>query len=625
MENMPRWLMGPWTIVLVAVAFYANTLANRFALDDGLVLTENTYVAKGIAGIPDILAHDSFHGSIGTSAYLSGGRYRPLSLVTYAVEVSLFGIEPIVHHAVNVLLFALNCLVLLRFLQRFVFVDRPWLAWCTTLLFAIHPVHTEVVANIKGRDELLSLLFLLLTLHHALAHIQWRSSRNDAAEVQRAKKRHRSQPMRSPGKWSGVLSVVFFVLALLSKENGLIFIVILPLTIYFLTGENLKGAVIRSLPVIGLVAIYFLSRIMLLDARNNEVTEIMDNPYLLATAGEKLGTILYVHWRYLGLLFWPHPLTYDYSFHTIPYRALTDPLVLVSSALHMALFTYACIAFRRKEVLAYCILFYLASLFLVSNLVFNIGAPMAERFLYQASVPFLIGCVELLHRAWSRMGEPRRLMLPLAALLVLATAASGYAIVERNTHWRTGDELFLHDVGISPNSARTNTFAGIALIHASDSARTPAEKRAHALEATRYFMVADSIHRNYMPTLLNMGLAYYRLDSMDTAEMWWDRARLKDPKDAKLMQLDAFLFDRYYRGGVAAGVKGAFPEAMAQLEKALKYAPMNANAWYDLGGICYNAKEFARARRAWERTLILAPEHAQARQGMAALNAQVVN
>ena len=122
-----------------------------------------------------------------------------------------------------------------------------------------------------------------------------------------------------------------------------------------------------------------------------------------------------------------------------------------------------------------------------------------------------------------------------------------------------------------------------------------------------------------------MGLAYYRLDSLGTAEHCWDRSREIDANDPKLQELERFLFDLYYKGGLTAGTKGDFPEAIRQLTKAVKYAPENADAWYNLGGVRYTAKDLAGARTAWERALKLKPDHLQTKQGMAALQAAIAN
>lgn len=624
LDPIPAWVRGPWFFALLAVMLYANTIGNEFALDDGLVLNENSYVTKGIPGILDILTHDSFHGSIGNSAYLSGGRYRPLSLVTYAIEVSLFGLKPWVHHLGNVLLFAVCCILLFRFLRRFVLPGHPWAAWCVALLFTVHPVHTEVIANIKGRDEILSLIFLVLTMHHALAHLQWRTRRSDVQHESRSKRKEREKVGKNEqGKWSGVWSVVCFVLALLSKENGLIFIAVLPLTLYFLGGLSLPAALKRSLPVIGLVVLYVALRMALLGARNNTVQEVMDNPYLFATAPEKIASILFVLLLYVKLMFWPHPLVYDYSFNQVPLHDLNDPVVIFSALLHIALLVFALLGFRRKDLFSWCILFYLATLFLVSNLAFNIGAPLGERFLFQASVPFLILCVELVRRATTRFRDAAPFVAVCTALLLLITTGSAYAVVQRNSEWRTGDDLYLCDVVKAPNSVRTRTFAGIALIHKSDAA-PPEQRRGLAWEAIEQFQVADSMHSTYLPTLLNMGLAYYRLDSVETAERCWDRVRVIDAKDPKLMQLEAFLFDRFYKEGLIAGTEKKLADAIALLRKAVKYAPNNADAWYNLGGVYYTSGDRDQARVAWEKALSLKPDHLNARQGMAALNASAV-
>ncbi|HQV74962.1 MAG TPA: tetratricopeptide repeat protein [Flavobacteriales bacterium] len=618
-RTVPQWLLTPWLFGLLAVLLYANTIGNQFALDDGLVLNDNAYVLKGIAGIPDILTHDSFHGAVGETDKLSGGRYRPLSLVTLAVEVSLFGVSAAVHHGVNVLLFALTCVVLFRFLRRFIFPQHVWAAWCTTMLFTVHPIHTEVVANIKGRDELLSLLFLLLTMYHALANIMWREQRDLLLSAPTKRKKEKKE--RLPGEWSDVISVLFFVLALLSKENGLIFIALLPLTNYFFTPLRLPAAIRRSLPVISVVVLYLVLRVVLLGARNNAVQEVMDNPYLFASVTEKLASIAVVMLIYLKLMVWPHPLVYDYSFNQVPLHALADPLVWISLAVQVGLLVYAVIGFRRKDPLAWCILFWFGTLFLVCNLVFNVGAPLAERFLYQASVPFLIAVVIVLRRVMARLKDNTMLIPALSVLLILITTSSGYAIFLRNGDWQSGDHLFIHDVRNAPNSGRARTYAGIAYIHLSDSAATTKDKRAYADSAIVHLTVAERIHPTYMPTLLNMGLAYYRLDSIETAERWWDKARAVDPNDGKLEQLDAFLFDRYYQGGLRAGLAGDLASGRTQLEKAVKYAPLNADAWYNLGGVHYTSGDLDNARNAWAKALELNPAHAQTLQGMRALEA----
>ncbi|MFM9950690.1 MAG: glycosyltransferase family 39 protein, partial [Saprospiraceae bacterium] len=154
--------------VLAAISFllYANTLGHDYTLDDAIVITDNMFTQKGVSGIPGLFQYDTFYGFFkeeGKAALVSGGRYRPLTPAMFAVEVQLFGLKPFAGHLFNLLWYALTVVVLFALLrQLFMYktdADRAgFIAFAAALLFAAHPVHTEVVANIKGRDEIIALL-----------------------------------------------------------------------------------------------------------------------------------------------------------------------------------------------------------------------------------------------------------------------------------------------------------------------------------------------------------------------------------------------------------------------------------------------------------------------------------
>jgi tetratricopeptide (TPR) repeat protein len=605
-------------VMLCALGLYANTLGHQFVLDDGLVLSDNAIVQQGIRGIPDILAKDSFYGSIGESAYLTGHRYRPLPLITYALEVSLFGLNPFVHHAVNMLLYALTGLILLRFLRGHVFPTYPLAALATTLLFIFHPLHTEVVANIKSRDELLSLLFLLLTLHYLLAHVRPQGSTKDASS--RTGGKDASLGHTPTGKASLLKAGLCFALALLSKENGVVFVLIVPLTLYILGRSSISRSLRGAAPFVAIAAGYVLLRFLLLGAQSREVTEVMDNPYLFASMAQKFATILFVFVKYLGLLFFPHPLTYDYSFRQIPYRTFGEPVVWGGALMLLGLLAYAIRGTLKRDLLAWCAFFFLVTWVLVSGTFFNIGAPMAERFMYQASVPFTIALVECMRRAMEALPTHANRIRPVFfASGIVLLSAGGYATITRNRVWRSGDELLLHDVTTSANSARANTYAGVACIHLSDAANEPAAKRAYALQAIAYIRRSEAIKPMYVPNYLNLGVAYMRLDDLTRAEAAWDTARVLDPQSGLLKQYDGYLFDLYYRRGLKAGADRDNAGAIIDLRKALKYGPGKADAWYNLGGAYYTIGDTAQARNCWERTLQLDPRNAGAQQGLGAL------
>jgi len=165
-------------IFLLAFGLYANTLGHKYALDDKIVITENQFTTQGFSGISDLLTTDVFVGFYGKEKNLvTGKRYRPLSLVTFAIEWQLFGKNPFMSHLINLLLYALTG-ILLYTLMKMVLpdkLDNPW--YLTTpmiiaALYIVHPLHTEVIANIKGRDEILSLLGSLGALYYTLKWLE---------------------------------------------------------------------------------------------------------------------------------------------------------------------------------------------------------------------------------------------------------------------------------------------------------------------------------------------------------------------------------------------------------------------------------------------------------------------
>ena len=160
-EKSPLFYAG--ILAAIAAILYLPSLGHGFVLDDPLVTTLNAYVQKGFAGLGDIFTHSYRAGSsVSTdSEYM----YRPLSVAMFAIE---WGIAPKtagIHHFMNVLWYALSVGLLFLTLRKMLGERFALLAFGASLLFAVHPLHTEVVANIKSRDEIMSFFFSALTLY----------------------------------------------------------------------------------------------------------------------------------------------------------------------------------------------------------------------------------------------------------------------------------------------------------------------------------------------------------------------------------------------------------------------------------------------------------------------------
>ena len=191
---------GAVILLILPFALYGASLKYGYVLDDKIVLSENNFVKKGLAGIGDIFSTESFTGYLGEQKNLvAGSRYRPLSIATFAVEHHFWGLNPRNSHFLNILFYALTGLLLFRVLALFLRQDkdRKWhmaLPILAAVLFILHPIHTEVVANIKGRDEILALLLSLGAFYFSYRYAVYRKIADLALADERV--------------WFGVLEVI---------------------------------------------------------------------------------------------------------------------------------------------------------------------------------------------------------------------------------------------------------------------------------------------------------------------------------------------------------------------------------------------------------------------------------
>jgi len=159
-------------VIIAAVSFavYSNTIGNGYNVDDELIYDNHVFTESKDqrSTLYRIFTEPYYKDAVGNKY-----EYRPVVVTTFYFEFMLFGRNPKVSHAINVILFTLTCVLLFQFLQS-LFRDYKFtltLSFMIALLFAVHPLHTEAVASIKSRDELLSLLFGLLSWQCALRFI----------------------------------------------------------------------------------------------------------------------------------------------------------------------------------------------------------------------------------------------------------------------------------------------------------------------------------------------------------------------------------------------------------------------------------------------------------------------
>ena len=489
---------------------YSNTLTHGFVLDDKIVITENQFTKQGVSGIRDIFTHDSMTGFFGKDKKLvAGGRYRPLSMAIHAIEWELYGESPSVYHFINVVCYAFTGILLFFVLLQFFPNNQKsifGLAFIATAIFVAHPLHTEVVANVKSRDELLSILLALVSFGLVL---KWLKSQKAGLLI---------------------VSALIFLFSLLSKESSVVFVGIVPLAIYTLMPKKtIKEVVVATTPFFAMTLVYLAIRFMVIDSPNTEIAkELMNNPFLNASSSEQYATIFLTLIYYLKLSFFPHPLTHDYYPTQIPIVGWDDSLVLLSVFLNLALFGFGIVGLLKRNIWGFVIFTYFGGLLLYSNLFFPIGTFMNERFLY---VPTIAISVFL---AWSLMKiKATNISLGVVAVLLLLYS---FKTIDRNFAWETDETLALTDIEVSSESAKCNMAAGLAKIDLSKEERLEAKKKILLLDGVKYLQRSLEIYPSYFPPMILSGNAYSMLKDYKTAYSFYENCLKMNPGDNNTLQ-----------------------------------------------------------------------------------------
>jgi len=551
---------------LVAVVCYAGTLANGFVFDDRSIVTGNPLVSADPIPVSAI-----FTSHYWAHVRPEGNLYRPLPILSYALERRLLGPAPLSYHAVNVLLHAL-CSALVAALALALGLT-PGGALAAGALFATHPIHTEAVAYVVGRADLMAAVAVLAAW---LAHLR----------------------ARRDGRGRLILILSLYVAGLLSKESA----VVLP-------GLMLAGDVWRvrrgettwrealpaTLACLGVMAVWLAGRVWLLPAAGPG--SLSESLPATVPAARRIATALTVLPRYLWLLIWPARLSADYSYDQIPVVAgFLEPAVLAGLALYGALACgglFGLFGGRAARLEALCAVIWLTALSPVSNIVVPMGTEMAERLVYLPSLAFCLALPAL----WSRYGTRGRLGALLAALLAVGYAGRTMA---RVPDWESDLTLFTATTAASPASAKAHYNLGVALAEAgrTDEALAeylasirirdddPAPQRNAGLLLARMGRYAEALPHlekavRYEPVppeaLVALGVVSTQLGRPAQAERAF-RAALSETGAAPATRRDAA-----YDLGTLLLAAGRAGEAIDPLAEARRLDPDDADLRYQLG------------------------------------------
>lgn len=539
-----------WLVPLLAMIVYLPSFQATFTLDDILIVEDNTYV------------HSTSHlGEIWTTHYWAGkidandtGLYRPLTLTTYNLQHALHGKSPAGYHIVNVLLHALVCFVLMRWLQT-VFRES-WLTAVAGILFAVHPLHTEAVSGIVGRAELLSAIFILIAMtsyHH------WRKTNS--------------------WKWMIFLLLSTFA-AFTSKEHGFLLPVILFLQelVYMQSWKHHTWK--ERSKWIAFFATGILCVIGWIVRASVTGPTAPHEIWAVTNAGDRMATAVRILGEYILMHFWPMHLSADYWTDNSPVAGWSSIWVWISFVVLTAVALGAHVWRKKLTAMAWGIIFFFLTILPVSNFFFAAGFLKAERILYIPS----IGFITAMAAGWVWLYKKEKWRIP--ALVVILIMAGFFSVKSflRNFDWKDNYTLALATLKETPCSPRFNNVMGLQL-------RARKERDAALL----YFQKAVSCNPEHVPALVNLGTEYRNQGRHKEAAATLEEALRLDPGTmatyVNLMSAYRSLEDYDHNLDVAQKAVQRFPQSAAILWNA-------ANAFHLKGQI-----EEAEALRAKARQI----------------------
>lgn len=527
-----QWIIGLMMAVL-AMAIYSPSINYDFVYDDDAVIKDNKFVKKGLEGLGEIWSTSYFTGYDET---MNARAFRPIPLTTLAMEVKFFGLNTKVHHGANILFYGLTGLFLFLLLAKLFRNFHPFVPIATCLLFLLHPIHLEVVANIKSRDTMLGFLGVCLAGWFLLKHL-------DSKKI---------VPL--------LLSLTFFFVGLFSKEEVITLLAGFPLMLWFFRKHDIPKIAKTMLPYLAAVVIFLIYRSSVVGGLNEGVALTKLDNSLLAANGfaERSASQFIVLGNYLLKSVFPHPLLSDYSYLTLPLVNWDDWRVYVSLLFNLGLLVVGLHGLVKRKAHGFGPLWYFSTVSIFTSLVVTNVSAYNDRFLYVPVLGivflFVFGTSKLINEGPSlQVGRfLKSNFLPVAIVAILATVGIG-KIESHLPYWKDRYMLFEHDVQLAPQNARMRKNYGGSFARKAIDFQTsdPQLAQQYARQAIEQLDYALSMHPNIPTGHIHKGNMHIILNE--------------------------------------------YPEAIKALENSLIYAPSNYFSKASLGNVYFRNKEYEKS------------------------------
>lgn len=558
-------------IILSALGTYLNTVSNDFVYDDEYEILRNPWI-KSTKFIPEIFLSYSW----GFQNTESTSYYHPLKFIVHTVQYRIFGTKPWGYHLTNVIVHAIvTVLVFFIGISLFnqVFHEKtivfPAIA---SILFAVHPIHTEAVAWIAGSGDLLMSCFFLLSFF---------------VYINSANKQNRRF----------IISAILFFIATLFKATAMTLPLLLIIYDYSfkkgffdntLQGNPFKISLYRRYVPFVIAALAYLSlRTYAVKGFIPEKSYTEDYAYMIFI------NILTVFAKYLEMLVYPFNLNIMHVFHPV---LSIDNKVLLSFCIFALFIALVLVTRKKNRGIFFGLLWITIPLIPVLYIpTFLRENALAERYLYLPSVGFVIALTILLKSIYQR-----RLFKGMTVLLLFLGLAAVVALftlqtVKRNSIWKNNYTLWIDTVKKSPDSFSANNNLGEVLL-----------KKGQLDEAISYFRKTIQLNPTLDVAYLNLGVSLYEKGILNEAIVCFQKA----------IQLNPNYPGAYNNLGNIFCAKEQFEEAIKYYQKAIQLNPYYAYAYNNLGFVYYRMGLLDDAAKEFQIALSLNPDYKEARYNL---------
>jgi tetratricopeptide (TPR) repeat protein len=485
--------------------------------------------------------------------------WHPLTWLSHMTDVHLFGMNPGAHHIVSVFFHIANTLLL--FIVFNSMTDELWKSCFVAGLFALHPLHVESVAWVAERKDVLSTMFLLLTI---FMYIQY---------------------TKQPGFRTYIPMICFYFLGLLSKPM----VVTLPFMLLLLDIWPLCRIAPNPQSEVGFSQI--MSRLPRLFFEKTPLLVLASTSCIITIVAQKSGgalgaldafslniraaNALTSYIAYIAKMFVPIKLAVFY-----PYPSFIPAWKIIGASVLLAFISFFVLkAFKAQPYLAIGWFWYLGTLVPVIGLVQVGTQAMADRYTYIPLVGLFIMIVWGFPQLVKRWKYKKH--------VIIGVSLSGYSVLAVITwfqvgHWSDNFSLYQHAIHVTQNNHVAHNNLGAALYQAG--------KR---MDATGHFMRALEIKPDYHEALTNFYTALHAGRSIDQAIDIAEKLLTIYPRNSSL----------YYTLGVLYGQKGALSHALEKYQQALIHHPKFAQAQFDLAHIYALLGDDENALQAYRRVV----------------------